>query len=508
MSGGAIDLHPVVAAPAGLDVGGRLRYALQPGLELSADEGSADGSGMVFALRPLMAMRLNAQGYALIAALAPGGATADTAARRAGVSPLEAAAFLDHLADRRLLERVPVEPGHWPPVSIIVAARGRHRLTRACVRSLLALDYPGEPPEIIIVDDASDPPLAPALDGLPVRLLRLERNVGQSAARNLAAAEAAGEVLAFIDNDCIAERGWLRALVPYFGDPDTAIVGGRVVATPAIGPVAAFEAVRSPLDMGPVAGRVGPEAAVAYLPTCNFLVRRDVLLAHGGFAAEMRVGEDVDFCWRVLGSGGRATYAPVGVVVHDHRVRLAELLRRRADYGSSEADLQRRHPAGRRVLPLPRLSLLFLAMLVALPLAPALAVASGLMIAAMLGFEIAAKSRTIRRLGVPLPGEPIAAAVLREHAASLYGFSASTIRYYGVPLLAAALAWPPLLPAVAMLLLLAPIVDHRRLSPSVSLPAFVGLYGLEMAAYQWGVWSGCLAQRTFHPLLPVLRWRR
>jgi mycofactocin system glycosyltransferase len=491
--------------------GGGVRYALQPGVELVPDaapaRGEADG-GVLLTLRPLMAMRFNGAGFALIAALAPDGGTAEEAARRAGVSPVDAAAFLDRLAERRLVSCSPVEPRVWPRISIIVAARGRHHATRACVESLLALDYPGEPPEIIIVDDASDPPLASALTGLPIRLLRLEQNVGQSAARNLAAAEAAGDVLAFTDNDCIADRDWLRTLVPYFGDPATAIVGGRVLAPPPTGPVASFEAVRSPLDMGPMAGRVGPDAAVAYLPTCNFLVRRDVLLAQGGFAAEMRVGEDVDFCWRVLRAGRRAFYAPVGRVIHDHRVRLAELLRRRADYGSSEADLQWRHPAGRRVLFLPKLSLLVLAMLTALGVAEPVAAALGLLIVAMLAVETSAKHRTIRRLGIALPGRRIITAVLREHAASLYGLSANTIRYYGLPLLVAALAWSPLWPAAAILLLLAPIIDHRRLSPSMSMPAFVGLYWLEMAAYQLGVWRGCVAHRAFHPLLPILRWRR
>ena len=102
------------------------------------------------------------------------------------------------------------------------------------------------------------------------------------------------------------------------------------------------------------ASAVGPDEAVAYLPTCNFVVRRDVLLAVGGFAADMRLGEDVDFTWRVLRTGASACYAPAGRVTHHHRERLGPLLRRRADYGSSEADLQRRHPAGRRVMPMPR----------------------------------------------------------------------------------------------------------------------------------------------------------
>ena len=504
-----------VAAPekaaAGSRCGGWAHYALQPGLSLIPAERDAAGGpagGVLLALRPLMAMRLNAQGFALISALADGGATADVAARLAGLSPMEIAAFLDRLTRRRLLVRTPPPPGRWPQVSIIVAARGRHGATRACVDSLLRLDYPGEQCETIVVDDATEPPLAPALEGLPIRLIRFERNAGQSAARNLAAAKAQGELLAFIDNDCVADPAWLRTLVPWLGDPGISIVGGRVSAPPPTTSIAAFEAVRSPLDMGAVASAVGPDEAVAYLPTCNLVVRRDKLLAAGGFAAEMRLGEDVDFTWRVLRSGAGACYAPAGRIIHYHRERLGPLLRRRADYGSSEADLQRRHPASHRVMPMPRTSLLALAMLTAAPLAWVVAIALAALLAALLTREIAGKRQQIGRLGIPLPASRVIAAVLREHVASMYGLSANLIRYYGIPLLGLGALWPALLPALVAVFLLAPAMDHRRLKPVCGPAAFVALYWLEMAAYQLGVWRGCLARRTFHPLLPILHWRR
>ena len=144
-----------VAAPRR---GAWARYALQPRLALiPAPRTASDetAGGLVFSLRPLMAMRLNGQAFALLSAVADGGRTADTAARAAGLSSMDAAAFLDSLARRRLLVRTPPPPGCWPQVSIIVAARERHRATRACVDSLLALRYPGEHCEVIVVDDAS-----------------------------------------------------------------------------------------------------------------------------------------------------------------------------------------------------------------------------------------------------------------------------------------------------------------------------------------------------------------
>ena len=485
---------------------GGARYRLVPGLTVIRDR----GGGTLFSLRPLMAMRLNAVGFALVSGISArrGDTAAALSARVPELSPMDAAAFLDGLARRRLIVREPAVPARWPSVSIIVAAHGRPAATRACVQSLLALDYPGERVEILVVDDASDPPLTPALDGLLVRSLRLDRNVGPSAARNLAAAEAEGELLAFIDNDCVATPGWLRDLVPYFGDPDIASVGGRVVALPSAGAVAAFEAVRSPLDMGPVGGAVGPREAVAYVPSCNLVVRRDVLLAHGGFAPEMRVGEDVDFVWRVLQSGAHVHYAATGAVAHDHRVRLGALLRRRADYGASEADLQCRHPQNGRIMHLPRTGLLALAATTASTVFWPLGAALIGLAAALITVELEGKRRRLRRMGLAVPAGPLAASVLRGHGAALYHLGRDVTRYYGMPLVAGSVLWPPLLPVTAVLMLVPPVGDHRRLRPSVSLPAFVGLFWLEMAAYQLGVWRGCLARRRWRPLLPRIRWRR
>jgi mycofactocin system glycosyltransferase len=483
-----------------------VRYRLADAVDVIAGE---EGGGMLFSARPLMALRLNASGVGLVSGLSAseGRTLAEVAACVPELSPLAAADFLEELERRRLLVRQPAVPVAWPPVSIIVAAHGRPAATRACVQSLLSLDYPSERIEIMVVDDASDPPLAAALVGLPVRLLRLEHNIGQSAARNLAAAEAGGELLAFTDNDCLAAAGWLRDLVPYLGDPDIAIVGGRVIGPPATSAVAGFEAVRSPLDMGFVGGPVGPREAVAYLPSCNLIVRRDVLLACGGFAADMRLGEDVDLAWRVLQSGARVHYAAAGDITHDHRARLGAMLRRRAEYGSSEADLQDRHPRNGRIMHLPRTGLLMLVAIVALPLAWPVAAAMMALATGMAASKVVNKRRRLRRIGLAVPATRLAASIIREHGASLYHLGHDVTRYYGLPVAALSVLWPPLLPVAAVMMLVPPVCDHRRLKPSLSLAAFIGLYWLEMAAYQLGVWRGCLARRCYRPLLPLIRWR-
>jgi hypothetical protein len=121
--------------------------------------------------------------------------------------------------------------------------------------------------------------------------------------------------------------------------------------------------------------------------------------------------------------------------------------------------------------------------------------------------EFVVKRRKLIRLGASLPIRWVSSAIWREHVASLYHLSANATRYYGVPLFIVGLLWWPLFSAVATLLLVAPISDYRRMEPKLPLSTFVGLYWLEMAAYQIGVWRGCLQQYTLRPLLPLVRLR-
>jgi hypothetical protein len=155
----------------------------------------------------------------------------------------------------------------------------------------------------------------------------------------------------------------------------------------------------------------------------------------------------------------------------------------------------------------PRAGLMVLAALPALWFAGAAGAVLLLAALALAAAELIAKRRRLRALVVDVPARLVAASVLREHAASLYHFGHHVTRYYGLPLVLAGLLWPPLLPVVTLLVVAPPIADYLRLRPALPLPAFVALYGLEMAAYQLGVWRGCLATRCWYPLLPRIRWR-
>jgi mycofactocin system glycosyltransferase len=477
------------------------RYALKPNLKVQPTK---EGP-VLLSERPLIAARLNPRAAELLALL-EGGRSATELSEEADIPLSDVMAFLDSLIKRRVVTRTAqAQPVRWPSVTVVVPARDRPLETRACVESLLALDYPSDLLEIIVVDDASSSPLSEVLSDLPVRVVRRETNEGQSAARNLASSVARGEVLTFTDNDCVANAGWLRALVAGLCEPGIDVVGGQVLSPPPDGPVAAFEAVRSPLDMGVDASSVGPEEIVAYLPTCNLAADRETLRRLDGFDEEMVLGEDADLVWRASRAGCGVRYEPEAKIVHHHRTRLLALLRRRADYGSSEADLQLRHPEARRVMMAPVVGTVSLAALAMLPAVWQVGLSLVVLTVLALCVEFSVKLRRLRRTGLQLPARKVMAAVMRQHGAGLYHLGANVARYYSLPLLGASLPWPPLLPPVLLLMAIPPLVDHRRLRPKTTLISFVFLYWTEMATYQIGVWRGCLKRRTLRPLIPVLR---
>ena len=454
--------------------------------------------------RPHLVLQLSAAASSVLAAM-PG--TAAELARASQVSLGRVAAIVRTFLARGIVMREePRKLSRPPRITVVIPAYQRADATRATVESVLELDYPDELLEILVVDDASPEPLR--FPGLPpdrVRVVRLAENGGPAIARNAGIAAASGELVAFLDNDCTVTPGWLALLAAALEEAEVDIAGGRVLSPPSRGHgiLAAYEAARSPLDMGKTGGSVGLGELVPYLPSCNLLVRRSTAQRLGGFRDGMHLGEDVDFVWRARASASKVMYEPAATIVHHHRERLGSMLRRRAEYASSEPALVRFHPASRRVFVLPVTVLLALTALGTWRhLHTALALAAAAMV--LFVVDVVTKVRRLRAIEVPARG--VVPAVFRAQGASLYQLSAAVSRYLGVPLVVLAALRPELAPALVVLLCTYPLVDARirraRLFPLL----YVALYTLDMAAYQAGIFWGRLVHRSL--LLPRIKLRR
>jgi mycofactocin glycosyltransferase len=226
---------------------------------------------------------------------------------------------------------------------------------------------------IIVIDDHSPLPLPTfAAGSTPVRTVRRESNGGPAAARNTGLALVDTPCVAFVDVDVVCTADDVVALGNWLVHPRTAVIAPRVRTRDDESLIGAYEAVRSPLDVGNLPGRARPGSRIPYLPTALLLCRTSAVESVDGFDESMRTGEDVDLVWRLDEAGMQCRYEPAVEVNHEPRRDLAAFARQRSGYGESTTTLRRKH--GTKVAPLrtglPNLST-WLSLIVGLPLVAA-----------------------------------------------------------------------------------------------------------------------------------------
>jgi len=409
------------------------------------------------------------------------------------------AQFLDQLVHKGFLERSGVDfPQTWRTVSIVIPVRNRPGEIAACLDSLQLLDYPDDKIEIIVVDDASDDATPDVVEQYPVQLIRLDQHRQASYCRNLGARHAAGDILAYIDSDCLADPMWLKRLLPAFEDPSLAAVGGRVDGVFEEKSLDRYEKAKSSLMVSSRAKRSQPDDPFFYVPACNFLVRRQVFLELGGFNTRLVVGEDVDLCWRLQKTGHGLEFRPDGTVYHKHRNDLYAFCRRRFDYGTSEPLLQKRHPEKIKQFVVPPAAAGFWGSLLlwAISGQPFFGMAAPLILLADGLLKWFRARRQAMGMGL------VFSATVRSTAAFFYHLCAFVSRYYLMAGLLAGVIAPALTLAVVAMHLLVAVAEHRLKKAALGLLGFVLLFTFEQLAYQTGVWWGCVRHRIVSPLVP------
>lgn len=221
-----------------------------------------------------------------------------------------------------------------PAASAIVCVYNRSRQAAECLESLRATELGSF--EIVAVDDASTDDSAEVLEAwraahpeVAMTVVRNERNLGVSGARNAGVRAARGEIVAFTDSDCVVEPGWLGALVAAFEDAGIGAVSGEVEDVPAR--TYAERAYRGTCRVG--AGKLQARGLIG----CNMAFRRELLEQYPfDDALEYGCDED-DVAWRLASEGWRIAFAAGARVRHDHPMRLGEYLRQGFRQGQGSA---------------------------------------------------------------------------------------------------------------------------------------------------------------------------
>jgi glycosyltransferase involved in cell wall biosynthesis len=192
--------------------------------------------------------------------------------------------------------------------------------------------------EVIVVDDGSGPETTELLERdhglLDLHVVRNDVSGGPSRARNAGWLAARAPLLAFTDDDCEPEPGWLEAgLAAWDGET------GRCVQGPTL-PVDPDRAAQEIITL-----RV--EALGPWYETANVFYPRAALEQVGGFdddAFGRWGGEDTDLAWRLMDAGWQFVWAPGAVVRHAVVEADFRALVRKAWRWDGAMLLFRRHP--------------------------------------------------------------------------------------------------------------------------------------------------------------------
>jgi glycosyltransferase involved in cell wall biosynthesis len=197
-----------------------------------------------------------------------------------------------------------------PEVSVVVATYNRARLLQQTLGSLLQQEGIDRY-EVVVIDDGSDDETWEQLQRTAASTdrivpIRMPQNSGAATARNAGWRAARAPVIAFTDDDCTPDAGWLAALVRRMSEAD--IVQGRTVPRPdQLG------------SYGPFSRSIEVEREEGYYETCNVGYHRALLERLGGFDEDFRFpyGEDTDLAWRAKKSGASTLFADEVVVFHE-----------------------------------------------------------------------------------------------------------------------------------------------------------------------------------------------
>lgn len=244
-------------------------------------------------------------------------------------------------------------------VSIIIPTRNGLDVLQPCIESIFARDH--ESTEVIIVDNGSDEPETLAyLEKISqrnnVRILRDPEPFNFSRINNLAAAEARGDILCFLNNDTEVISGdWLNRARAFLSMDEVGMVGARLLF-----PDGTLQHFGIALGMGEhkIAGvpHLGMDAALpgyfgkarllqevsAVTAACMF-VRKADFDAVGGFEEELRVAyNDIDLCLKIRGLGKKILADPDITLIHkESRTRGSDKHGERARRLNEEANWMR-----------------------------------------------------------------------------------------------------------------------------------------------------------------------
>lgn len=198
----------------------------------------------------------------------------------------------------------------FPRASIIVPVYNGQATLEDCIKSLLEIEYDKDKLEIIVVDNCSTDSTKDILERYQSEIIILQEvKKGASAARNKGITAAKGEVIAFTDVDCVADKDWLKNLAISATEEKVGIVGGKILALNSKSIIAkAGEKIHD--------HRRAFSDDIPHAISMNWASRKEVLIEVGLFDEDFLRSQDTDLSLRIFAAGYKFVYSENAIIYH------------------------------------------------------------------------------------------------------------------------------------------------------------------------------------------------
>lgn len=222
-------------------------------------------------------------------------------------------------------------------ISVIIPTYNRQKSLDSCLDHLLNQTLDKNRYEIIIINDGGNDSIKQLVDTYrdkyPGMITYFKQpNQGPAAARNNGARKARGDILFFLDDDCLAEKYVLNNIIEEFDKFGKEVcIGGHALGGKQniIGhTVNLFCCHQSKFFRY----RYNP----SFLSTCNLCIKKLLFLREDGFDPKLRSGEDNEFSYRLKSKGYKIIKSPRIIVCHQHGINtLGKLIRHAFSWGAN-----------------------------------------------------------------------------------------------------------------------------------------------------------------------------
>lgn len=213
-----------------------------------------------------------------------------------------------------------------PFVSIIIPVFNGERLIDGCLERLLNQTYPKERLEILVVDNGSTDDSAAFVKKFPVRIAQCSTK-GPAAARNEGIRQSRGEIILFVDIDCLANSDLVERHVRIHEkfkriQPDTVMVCGGIKGFNRN----LWSLCDDFCSWSLYHANLKPRWIKRMCPTANLSVRKTVFSQIGLFNEGLLFGEDFEFCHRALTEKLKIYFEPKAIVYHINRTTFSDFM--------------------------------------------------------------------------------------------------------------------------------------------------------------------------------------